>query len=128
MIAIISYGQKNEVDGYINELKKYEVTEQEVPFFGMQKIIMGTFIVKKGKKKVATHDFIIPIMNGNISHIAVLDSKGNKIFPRLHYLVEEKAYTFYEGTDKEGKEKALKSNNQKEIVLSGLMIWTKLKY
>ena len=90
--------------------------------------IEGPFVIKKEGKKIATHDFLIPIMEGEISHIAVLDNKGQKIFPRLHYIVEEKAYTYNEGSANEGKETAIKTGDQKEIVLSGLLIWAKLTY
>ena len=128
LITNFTFGQKIESDGFSVEYKKYEITEQEVPMFGKQKMIMGTFVIKKEGKKIATHDFLIPIMEGEISHIAVLDDKGKKIFPRLHYIVEEKAYTYNEGSANEGKETAIKTGDQKEIVLSGLLIWAKLTY
>ena len=126
--SITSFGQKLKSDGITVEMTKYEVTEQDVPMFGKQKMILGTFQVKEGKKKVATHNFIIPIIKGEISHIAVLGSDGQKIFPRLHYVNEEKAFTYHEGTEKEGKEVAKKSGSQKNIVLSGLLIWARLTY
>jgi hypothetical protein len=128
LIPFLTFGQKLESDGMSIEFKKYEVTNQEVPIFGKQTLIMGTFIIKKGNKKVAVHDFLVPVIKGELSHITALDSKGEKIFPRLHYVPSEKAYTYFEGTENEGKEIALKSDNQKEIVMSGLLIWAKLKY
>ena len=126
--SILSFSQKLESNGITVDLKKYEVTEQDVPMFGKQKMISGTFMIKKGKKKLATQNFLIPIMKNEISHIAVLDANGQKIFPRLHYLAEVKAFTYYEGTENEGKEITMKSGSQKEIVLSGLLIWAKLYY
>lgn len=128
LITNFTFGQNIESDGFSVEYKKYEITEQEVPMFGKQKMIMGTFVTKKDGKKIATHDFLIPIMKGEISHIAVLDDKGQKIFPRLHYIAEEKAYTYNEGSPNEGKEIAIQTGDEKEIVLSGLLIWAKLTY
>lgn len=128
LIAIVTMGQEIESDGLSVEYKKYEITEQEVPMFGKQTMILGTFIITQGKEKIATHDFIVPIMKGELSHIAVLDDKGQKIFPRLHYIVDEKAYTYSEGSANAGKEIAMKIGDQKEIVLSGLFIWAKLTY
>lgn len=128
LIAIVTMGQEIVSDGLSVVYKKYEITEQEVPLFGKQTMILGTFIITKGKEKIATHDFIVPIMKGELSHIAVLDDNGQKIFPRLHYIAEEKAYTYNEGSANAGKEIAMKIGDQKEIVLSGLFIWAKLTY
>lgn len=128
MIPILTFGQKLESGGLSVEFKNYEVTEQEVSMFGKQTIIMGTFIIKQGKKKIATHDFLVPIMKGELSHIAVLDSKGKKIYPRLHFVPDKKTFTYYEGTENEGNEIAMKSDNQKDLVLSGLLIWAKVTY
>jgi len=127
-ISISSFGQKLESEGITVELKKYEVTEQEVPIFGKQKMIIGIFIIKKGKKKVATHNFLVPIMKDKISHIAVLDEKGEKLFPRLHFVADKITFTYYEGMENEGKEIVIKSESQKDIVLSGLLIWAKLTH
>ncbi len=128
IFPILTYGQKLESNGLTVEFKNYEVTEQEVPMFGNQTVIMGTFIVKQGKKKIATHEFLVPIKKEELSHITVLDSKGERIFPRLHFISEEKAFTYNEGTVNEGKEFVKKSDSQKDIVLSGLLIWSKLKH
>lgn len=78
--SILSFGQKLEENGITVDLKKYEIKEQEVPMFGKQKMITGTFLIKEGKKKMATHNFLVPIMMEEITHIAVLDKNGQKIF------------------------------------------------
>ena len=122
------FGQQSKSDSLTLEFKKYEITEQEFPLLGKQKVIMGTVIIKKDNKKIATHDFLVPIKQEPISHIAVLDTKGQKIDPRIHYNVEEEAFTYYEGTDKEGKVKVKDSLTQKELVLFGLWVWARLIY
>jgi hypothetical protein len=128
LICILAHSQIIESDGFVIELTNFGISEHDVQLMGKQKLITGTFTVTKDNRKIATHDFLVPIMKEKISHITVLDSGGEKIFPRMHYLTEEQSYTYYEGTDKEGKEKITKTGNQQEIVLSGLIIWTRLTY
>jgi hypothetical protein len=122
------FGQQSKSDSLTLEFKKYEITEQDFPLLGKQKVIMGTVIIKKGNKKIATHDFLVPLKQDPISHIAVLDTKSQKIEPRIHYNISEKAFTYYEGTDKEGKVKVKDTLPQKDLVLFGLWVWARLIY
>ena len=75
-IACRSFGQASQSDSLVVEYKKYELTEQDLPLMGKQNMIMGTIIIKKGAKVIASHDFLVPIIKGVISHIAVLDENG----------------------------------------------------
>lgn len=50
MLPLITYGQKLKSDGISVEILSYELTEQEFPVFGKQTMILGTFVIKKGRK------------------------------------------------------------------------------
>ncbi len=128
LMAHVLFGQSIESDGLTVELKKYSETETEFATLGKQSIIVGVFSVLKENKTMVTYSYVAPIIKGRVSHVTVLERSGEKILPRVHYLEEEKSFTYNEGTENEGKEKALKSDSTQEIVLSGLMVWAKLKY
>lgn len=128
IVYSVIFGQKSNKDSLILEFKKYEITEQDYPLIGKQKVITGTVLIKKGKKKIATHDFIVPIIKEQISHIAVLGIDGQKIEPRIHYNSTDKLFTYFEGTDKAGQVKVNGDKDQKELVLFGLWVWAQLMY
>jgi hypothetical protein len=122
------WGQNSNTDSITVKVKQYEIVEQDLPLFGKQKIITGTLIVLKDKKEIASHSFLIPLMEKPISHIAVYDSNNKRIEPRIHYQKNENCFTYYEGTEKEGKIKIEKNLSQKDLVLFGLWVWAKQIY
>jgi len=128
LISLTISGQGSKTDSLTVEFKKYEITEQVVPMFGKQKIITGTIIIQQNRKEIAMHNFLAPILKEPLSHIAVYDSKGKRIEPRIHYDIEKKQFTCNEGTDKEKRIKVNDNLNQKDLVLFGLRIWAREIY
>jgi hypothetical protein len=145
----LTFGQKIELDGLTVKIKEYEIVEQEDPMSGKSNLIRGSFVVKKGKKKVAIHsyavtffdEYLISLMKndttindsvlpkiGEINRIAFFDSKG-LVNPSLKYDSNEQAFSYYyEGKIDGRKEIAINNKSQQEIVLSGLYIWARLTY
>ena len=59
------FGQQSKSDSLTLEFKKYEITEQEFPLLGKQKVIMGTVIIKKDNKKILTIGAVFIFSSGN---------------------------------------------------------------
>jgi hypothetical protein len=128
LMSLTVFAQETRNDSLTIDFKKYEISEQDVPMFGKQKLITGTIIIKQGEKEIGMHNFLVPVMKEPISHIAVYDSKGKRMEPRIHYDATKNCFTCNEGSDKEETIKITEKLNQKDLILFGLKIWVRLIY
>ena len=124
----VGFAQKKGEKALTAQLNSYELQEQDMGILGKQTFVTGKVTFKKGKKKLGTYGFIAPILKGQLSHLAIIDDKGEKIFPRIHYDQEGNCFTYYEGTDNEGKECDLGELDQKALITKGLLVWGTLTY
>ena len=125
-LTLISFGQKLSSDGITVKLEGYEIVKKVVPIVGLYEEYKGSFVVIRGKTIIATYNFTAPIYSDNISEIKVM--RDSIIEPVLQFNISDETFTYYKGTENEGKEAALKTKNDKKTILSGLLIWSKLIY
>lgn len=129
LVSSSSFAQKKKANAIQVEILSYQEQEQDMgSFVGKAKFIMGVASFKKGKKELAVYRFIAPLLGENVSHITVLDDKEQKIFPRIHYLPKENCFTYFEGTNKEGKKCSKITLDNIGIVLFGLEVWGEVTY
>lgn len=121
-----TFGQQLKSEEWEIKMDKWEV--QQIDFFGKTQIIyVGILKVKNAEKKYEEYRFYFPEMDGKLSHLTIRDMDDKILEPRLYYNTEDKSFTYNKGTDKEMKEVAMRSENTKYIVLSGMLIWLEQK-
>ena len=119
--ANFSFSQKIESDGFVIEIKKDELIEQDMGFLGKQKMIVGVATITYDKKD-KDYRFYVPLREDTIVDVAMRDMKDKELFPKMWYNAKEKMFKY---DDKQ--EVALKTSDYKEIILSGILIWARLK-
>jgi hypothetical protein len=121
-----TFGQQLKSEEWEVNMDKWE--EQQMDFFGKTQIIyVGILKVKNGKKKYGEYRFYFPEMDGKLRHLTIRDMNDKILEPRLYYNSEDNSFTYNKGTDKEMKEVTMRSENTKDIVLSGMLIWLEQK-
>lgn len=125
-LSFISFGQKLSSDGITVKLEEYEIVKKVVPIVGLYEEIKGSFVVIRRKTIIATYNFKAPTYSDEISEIRIMSD--SIVEPVLKFNISDGSFTYYIGTDNEGKEAALKTKNNKKTILSGLLIWSKLIY
>lgn len=59
LVSLTVFAQEKRNDSLTIDFKKYEISEQDVPMFGKQKLITGTIIIKQGEKEIGMRNFLI---------------------------------------------------------------------
>lgn len=95
--------------------------QQDFQLIGKRKIIIGVVNIKNDKYK-KNYRFYAPLKNDTVYEIALSDMNDMELFPKLWYHLRDKSFTF-EGQ----KEFAIKSSNNIDIIISGVLIWAKNK-
>ena len=125
MLLTAALAQKLKSEGYDISLKTYE--EESVKHLGrMEKNLVGTVKIKSanGKQEV---DFVFTSMNGKLNVLEFKDENNVIMAPPLYYNTKDKSFSYYPGTKREGKAKTVQNSNNKGLVLSGTLIWMKLR-
>jgi hypothetical protein len=111
--------QKLESDGFIIKLEEYNIDESEMPLLGKQTIIYGIVSVAKDSI-VYKFRYYAPVMNNVIKDVALRDLDDKELFPKLWYNENDNSFRFDNNF-----ERAKKSSNNKNIILSGVLIYSK---
>jgi hypothetical protein len=100
---------------------------QELTFLGKKQVVHTGILLVTHENKTTAYRFYFPELDGKPSHLTIRDAENNVLEPRLYYNQADTSFSFFRGTGKEGKEKAVGGNDNKELVLSGMLIWLRRK-
>ena len=124
--ANTGFSQKLKSDGFKLSFKSFE--KREMGFCGKKKEIYAGIVKVKSKDSLkGVYRFYFPKIDDKINILTILDNQKKVLKPRLYFDEEIKTFVYYQGTDKEGKEKLSDDISVEEIVLSGMLIWLRIK-
>ena len=96
-------------------------------FEGDHETLSGIVKVKcKGSQK-GKYIYNLIKSNGKYSHLTIRNLNHKKLQPLLYYNEKTKSFDYWHGTDKEGSAIITSDKSDKEIILSGFVIWLKLE-
>lgn len=113
--------QKLYADGFEIQLVEYKIFERNFENLRLASLYGKASISKSGI--VTKYQFFATCVSGKLNNVAIRDMDNKELFPKLKYNSSDKSFSF-----DNRKEYALKTGNTKEIILSALLIWGKLKY
>ena len=117
--------QKLKTEGYDISLKGYkEATTKNLG--RMEKNLTGTVKVKGAASKEEV-DFVFTSMNGKLNVLTFKDANNVIMAPPLYYNPRDKSFSYYPGTKREGRAKTVQNKSNEDLVLSGALIWMKLR-
>lgn len=149
LLPLCGMAQELTKDGITVRIDQFDESERDLPSIGTQSIYVGTFTVLRGTKEIAVYSYVVPLWSeelrefalndqsrdpgtiseaGTISHIDVTNDQGEKQEPRLRYSPKEKAFIANEYTENKTTISAIQTGSDKEITLSGLLIWAVMNY
>ena len=122
-VTIMSFGQKLKSGNWEVAIEKWAKSEKGM-FGETLTIYEGVVSIKRGKTKLKSHLFQYTESNGKL---VVKDLKKKVIIPQLTYLDSEKSFLYTNSKGEELKKNAVDVTKNKNIVLSGIIVWLDYK-
>ena len=124
--ANTGFSQKLKSDGYKISFKSFET--QMMGFHSKKRAkYSGTLKVNSKDSQKGRYQFSFLELGDKIILLGFKNSQNTVLSPTLTFDKESNTFTYYRKTDREGKEKIKDDLSIEEIVLSGMLIWLKIK-